>query len=62
MFFFVFSLAGKIEKNNLVDIAGSEIGVNVDWLKEKKNCPGGNLIKILVRFLIRFLLRSYLTS
>ena len=36
--FFVFSSAGKIEKNNLVDIAGSEVGLNFDWLKEKKNC------------------------
>ena len=36
MFFFFFS-AGKIEKNNLGDIVGSEVGLNVDWLKEKKN-------------------------
>ena len=38
MVLFFFFSAGKIEKNNLVDIAGSEVGVNVDWLKEKKTC------------------------
>ena len=34
--FFLFFSAGKIEKNNLVDIEGSEVGLNVDWSKKKK--------------------------
>ena len=35
-FFFFFFSAGKEEKNNLVEITGSEVGLNFDWLQEKK--------------------------